>query len=188
MNSPTKKKRRRRSSNEFDADKILINKRNVFLYKEVNEESATRVIKQLLALDVKRKAPIYFWLNSLGGCCSHGMAIVHAMRSIKSKVITIINTEVCSMGGHISVAGNERWISKNGIFMAHDASGGIGGDYFLKTKDRADFLESYYEKILNGNLRTYTDLSEEQLIRARTGELWLFADDCLKYGVADKIV
>lgn len=188
-NIPKKKsKPRRRKTVEFDADKILINKRTIFLHEAVDEESSLRLIKNIFALDIRKVAPIYFYCNSGGGSCMDGMGIIHAMRTVKSKVITIINTEVCSMGGHISVAGNERRIDKNGVWMAHDMSGGIGNDYSMKTKYRALFQEEYYKKILEGNLKTYTKLSQKQLDLARAGELWLLADDCIKYGIADKIV
>lgn len=168
-------------------EEILFKSRNVFLSEGVTDKTADVIIKQLLALDEIKVAPIKFWLNSPGGSCCAGLAIIEVMKQIKSKVITIINSEVCSMGGHISVAGDERWIVPTGVFMAHDMAGGIGGDYSLKVKDRAIFMEQYYS-LLENNLRKHTNLSEEQLLRARTGELWLFASDCIQYGVVDKIL
>lgn len=167
-------------------ENILFKNRNVFLYEEVNDESAKRVIRELMALDYIAKKPIYLWLNSPGGSCCAGLAIIETMKRCKSKIITIINSEVCSMGGHISICGNERWIVKSGIWMAHDMSSGVR-DYSLKIKDRADFLEKYYT-LLEENLKNHTKLSNEQINKARTGELWLFAQDCLKYKIADKII
>ena len=169
-------------------DGILLKNRNVFLYKPVDDDSASKVIKELIALDIKSQDPIYFWLNTPGGGCAAGMGIVGAMKYIKSRIITIINSEVCSMGGHISIHGNEKWIVKDGVWMAHDMSGGTSGDYSLKIKDRAAFLEDYYQKVLQRNLEEYTKLSSTQIARARTGELWLFAEDCIKYGIANKII
>ena len=186
---PVKRRRRKKDDNHFDPDEILVKKRNVFHYEPIDSKVGYKVIKELLALDAKKKAPIYFWLNTPGGCTGTGMAIIQTMRHIKSKVITIINTEVCSMGGHIAVAGNERWISKDGVFMAHDMWGGQSPDeYSHKQIARGQFLDDYYKGILNRNLKTYTNLTDAQLKKARTQELWLFAEDCIKYGVADKII
>ncbi len=168
-------------------DEILLKNRQVFLNEGVTDASALRVSKEIMALDLDKKAPIYFWLNSPGGSCAAGLALINVMRRCKSKIITIINTEVCSMGGHISVAGHERWMVKNGVWMAHDMSGGIGGDYSLKVRDRADFLEKWYA-VLEENLKKYTKLSASEYHKARTGELWLFADECLKRGIIDKVI
>jgi len=171
----------------INVSNILFENRNIFLHSAVNDESSSEIIKQLISLDNINNKPIYFWLNSPGGSVSAGFAITNTMQYIKSKVITIINSEVCSMGGHISVCGNERWIVSNGVFMVHDMSGGVSHDYSLKVKDRAIFIEQYYQ-LLEANMKKHTKLSQTQLDKSRSGELWLFANDCLKYGIVDKII
>ncbi len=189
MNNISKKKKKIgiKRNKDFDPNKILVNKRKLFLTEVVNGKTAFKLIKELMALDSQRKAPIYLYLNTPGGNCASGMAIINTIRNIQSKVITIINTEVCSMGAHISISGNERWMDINGIWMAHDMSGGVDGeDYSMKVIDRAKFQDKYYNKVLNGNLRKYTKLSELQIRNARAGELWLFADEAIECGIADK--
>ncbi len=182
-----KKKSRFNPNPKLKIEEILLDSRNLFLYESVTNESVLRLIKEIKTLDSLNKKPIYLWINSGGGCCAAGFALINVMRSVKSKIITIINAEVCSMGSAISINGNERWIVKNGCAMFHDMSGGIRGDYSLKVKDRAVFIEEYY-KLLEENTRKNTKLTEEEIQRARTGELWLFAKDCLKKGIVDKII
>lgn len=171
---------------DIKIDDILLKNRQVFLYEDVNDESSSTIVKQLIALDSLSHDPICFWINSPGGSVCDGLAIMNVMKLIKSKVITIINSEVCSMGGHISVCGDVRFITRNGCWMAHDLASYVD-DYSLKIKDRAAFLEKYY-KLLEQNLKKNTKLTATQINKARTGELWLFANDCLKYGVVDKII
>ena len=118
---------------------------------------------------------------------SAGFALINVMQKVKSKIITIVNSEACSMASMIAIAGNERWITPNGVIMFHDMAGGIGGDYSLKVKDRAIFLEKYY-KLLENHMKKHTKLSIKEIRKARIGELWLFADECLKKGVVDKII
>lgn len=171
---------------EFDINLTLLGNRQLFLYDVVDEESSLKIIKALYGLDTLNHNPIMLYLNTPGGSCSDGLAIIDAMKTIESPVVTIITNEVCSMGGHISVAGDKRVCYQNSVWMAHDASSYIE-DYFQKIKDRANFLEKYY-KILEGNLRKHTGLTNKELKKARDGELWLFSDDMLSKGIVDEII
>jgi len=172
---------------EIKIDDILLRDRNIFLYEGVEDESVLKLIKEIKALDSINHKPIYFWINSGGGSVSAGFALINVMRSVKSKIITIINSEVASMGSQISINGDKRWIVSNGVAMFHDMSGGIHGDYSLKVKDRAIFIEKYYQ-LLENNTRSRTKLTEREIKKARTGELWLFAKECLEKGIVDKII
>lgn len=171
---------------EFDIDLTLLGNRQLFLYDVVDEESSLKLIKSLYALDTINHKPIMLYLNTPGGSCSDGLAIIDTMKTIESPVVTIITNEVCSMGGHISIAGNKRACYSNSVFMAHDMSTYME-DYSGKIRDRAKFLERYY-KILEDNLRKHTKLSEKELLQARNGELWLFADEMLDKGIVDEII
>jgi ATP-dependent protease ClpP protease subunit len=44
------------------------------------------------------------------------------------------------------------------------------------------------EARMNSIIKQRTKLTNKQMTQIRNGELWLFADDCLKYGVVDKII
>jgi len=171
---------------EFDVDLTLLGNRQLFLYDIIDEESSLKLIKALYALDTLNHNPIMLYLNTPGGSCSDGLAIIDAIKTIESPVVTIVTNEVCSMGGHISIAGNKRVCYPNSVWMAHDMSTYME-DYSLKIYDRAKFLEKYY-KILEENLRKHTKLSETELKKARSGELWLFSDEMLEKGIVDEII
>ncbi len=174
-------------STRFDAQEINLRKRHLYIYDTISTFSVLRVIKTMKALETQKIAPIYLHLNSGGGSCPAGFALISAMRQLQSKIITVVDSEVCSMASLITIAGNERHMVKNGVVMFHDMAGGIGGDYSLKVKDRAVFIEKYFQ-MLNNHMKKYTDLTDQELLDARSGELWLFADECLAKGVIDKII
>lgn len=182
-----KKKKVEKVIVKIDIAQLMLKERNIFIYGTIQDKTILPVIQTIYALDSISHKPINLWLNSCGGSCNTGLALINVIRMVKSKIITIVNSEVCSMGAHISIAGNERLIVPNGVVMFHDMSGGITGDYSLKVKDRAKYVEKYYQ-LLEANIRKYTKLSEKEIRKARTGELWLFAKDCIKKGVADKII
>ena len=181
-----KKTNRNTKSSKIEIDQILLNKREIFLNTNVNEESILKMIKEIRTLDAINHKPIFMWLNSPGGSVADGFALINTMKSVHSRIITIVNSEVCSMGSQIAIAGDERWIYPNGVIMFHDMSSGVR-DYSLKIKDRACFLEKYYN-LLEDHMRNHTKLTNREIIKARTGELWLFAEDCLDKGIVDKIL
>ncbi len=182
-----KKPIKTRNTQELKVDDILLKHRRLFLYDEVNAEKMEKLVKQLFVLDGLNHKPIYLYINSPGGSINDGFSLINIMRFLKSPVITIINTEACSMGGLISVAGKQRFMTRNSFWMAHDMRGGIWGDYSGKVEYRADYIKKCW-KMIETHLKTYTKLTAQDLQQARNGELWLTAEECLKKGVIDKIL
>ncbi len=171
----------------FNLEEEIFNQRELFLFNPVNNDSILKLIKEIKILDNENKKPIKLWINSPGGSTVAGLALINIMKSVKSKIITIINNEACSMASQISVAGDERYIVRNGSWMAHDMRGGIDGDYSAKVEYRAKRLKQHYKQ-LEQIYKKYTKLTEKDLIIARNGELWLNASQCLKKGIVDKII
>ncbi len=184
-----KKTKKRKSSNDkkIIIDQILLKSRQVFLFDVINNETARRLVQELIALDKTKVSPIALYINSPGGSCSDGFAIIDAMKGVRSAVITFVTGEACSMAGLVSVAGDKRVMSQTAIWMSHDMAGGVWGDYTTKVIDRTEHLKRYQAQIFDF-LRKHTKLSEEELAGARHGELWLTAEEAKKKGVVDSVV
>ena len=166
--------------------KILNKHRYILLYDEIHNVSSDIVVSKLRAMDIINHKPIYLEINSPGGSVSDGMSIINAMEHIKSPVYTIISGQVCSMAALVSICGDYRMIYANSYFMQHSSSD-IVGDYINYIKDRTKFLcefEHRTEKIL----KLRTKLTANDIMKIRTGELWLNADQCFAKGVVDKII
>ena len=170
---------------EFDVDLTLLGNRQLFLFDGIHDNSAEKIVKELYALDTINHNPIMLYLDSGGGNCSSGLAIINTMRTIKSPIVTMIKGEVCSMGAYISIAGNKRVCYNDSSWMTHDISAYIE-ETSQKIIDRARYLEKFY-KIIEAKLRKYTKLNEKEIIKARNGELWLCADEMLSKGIVDEI-
>ena len=96
------------------------------------------------------------------------------------------NGAAYSAAGLISVSGDARQITKNSYWMGHDmTSGGI--DYSSKLEERFKFQKSLWERI-ESILRSKTKLTKKDLQLLRNKELWLDANQCIKKGIADKII
>ena len=108
------------------------------------------------------------------------------MRSVRAPVVTVITGIAASMAGIISITGVERIITKNSVWMAHNAVGG-SYDYFEKVYDKVDYLK-LLEKQIFKIFRDKTKLTERELTKSRNGELWVFAEEAKKKGIVDFVI
>jgi len=172
---------------EIKIDQILLNARQIFLFKEINEKSSLDIVNKLVSLDNIKTDEICLYINSPGGDIDYGFAIIDAIKAIKSHVITIISGHACSMAGVVSIAGDKRLITENSVWMSHDMSGGIHGDYTTKILDRSDYLKREQRRLFDF-LKIHTKLSNKELQIAQHGELWLYPEECKEKGIVDKII
>jgi len=187
MAKKTRKERKSiRNRAKIDITQTLLRCRQLFLFDVINNESAKKIIAQLITLDKIKVAPIALYINSPGGYLNDGFAIIDAMKGVRSPVVTFVTGHACSMAGLISVAGNKKVMSNTAVWMAHDIHS-YHHDYATKIIDSVEFLKEEQKKVFDF-LGKHTKLSKADLEKARNGELWLSAKDCLKKGVIDSII
>ena len=167
--------------------KILNKHRYILLYDEINNCSADVVCSKLRAMNyLSKNEPITLEINSPGGYVTYGLSMIDTITSIEAPVYTVISGEACSMAAMISIVGAKRFITSNGFWMEHSTADLLQGKV-TDIKDQAGFLVKL-EKHMNEILKKHTKLNQRQLTQIRNGQLWLFADEALKYGVVDKIL
>ena len=167
-------------------EETLFEQRHIFVNDLIDNAHADAIIKELLVLDMIDNRPIQMYITSPGGRVDWGFAIIDVMRQIRSKVITIANGQVASMGTLIAIAGNERKCFKNTTFMFHDMFSGCV-DYSQKMKARMEYTERLYKK-LEKHILDYTKLTKKEVDLSRTEELWVFAEDAKKKGLVDIVI
>jgi ATP-dependent Clp protease protease subunit len=167
--------------------KILNRHRYILLYDEINNCSSDMICSKLRAMNyLNRKDKIFLEINSPGGWIMYGLSIIDTISAIEAPVYTIISGEACSMAAMVSIVGKKRFITPNGMWMQHSTQGLLQGN-IQNIKDQAGFLLKL-EKHMNEILKKNTKLNQRQLTQIRNGQLWLFAEDCVKYGIVDKIL
>jgi len=186
--SPKRKPAHRKSlvKNEFDVDLTVLGNRQIFLFEEVTQALAKKIIKQLYALDTLNHNPIMLYINSEGGNCACGLAIINAMRTIESPVVTIITGEASSIAAHISVSGNKRVAYADGVWFEHSLDTYFEGNA-AKLNNHNDFIKKY-KKLLNDNLRLYTNLTELDIKKIDIEDMYLYAEEMLDIGIVDEIL
>ncbi len=172
-----------------DINSRLIKERIIFLADEVNDQTASLVVAQLLFLESEDpNKDIQLYINSPGGSVTAGMAIYDTMNYIKCDVSTICIGMAASMGAFLLSSGakGKRLALPNAEVMIHQPSGGAKGqateiqivaENILKTK-----------KKLNEILAANTGQTVEKIAEDTERDNFMSAEEAKAYGLIDEIV
>ena len=167
----------------------MLEDRIIFLNGEVNDDSASAVVAQLLYLEsVDQTKDISLYINSPGGSVTAGMAIYDTMQYIKCDVSTICIGLAASMGAFLLAGGTKgkRYALPNAEIMIHQPSGGAKGqatdiqivaENILKIKERLN-------RILSENTGQPYDVVASDTER----DNYMTADQAKNYGLVDAVV
>jgi ATP-dependent Clp protease protease subunit len=87
---PTVIEKTGRGERAYDIYSRLLKDRIIMLHGEVNDQSASLIVSQLLFLEAEDpEKDIYLYINSPGGVVTAGMSIYDTMNYIKPDVVTI---------------------------------------------------------------------------------------------------
>lgn len=172
----------------YDIYSRLLKNRIIILTGEIDENTSSSIVSQLLYLDSINNDDISLYINSPGGSVSAGMAIYDTMNFIKSDVSTICVGMAASMGAFLLSSGEKgkRYSLPNSEIMIHQPLGGAKGqateikivaEHILKLKDKLN-------KILSKN--TNKDLSTIEKDTDR--DFYMSSNEALEYGLIDKII
>ena len=167
----------------------LLNDRIIVLSDEVNSQTASLVVAQLLFLEGQdNEKDINLYINSPGGSVTDGMAIYDTMQYIKCDVSTICIGMAASMGAFLLSSGTKgkRICLPNAEVMIHQPLGQtkgqateieIAANHILKTK-----------KKLNSILAANCGKTVEEVTADTERDNWLSAEQALAYGLVDKVI
>ena len=173
----------------YDIYSRLLKERIIFLADEVNDQTASLVVAQLLFLESEDpNKDIQLYINSPGGSVTAGMAIYDTMNYIKCDVSTICIGMAASMGAFLLAGGakGKRLALPNAEIMIHQPSGGAKGqateiqivaENILKTK-----------KKLNEILAANTGQTVEKIAEDTERDNFMSAEEAKAYGLIDEIV
>ena len=174
----------------YDIYSRLLRDRIIMLNTDVNEQSASVVVAQLLFLESEGDGDISFFINSPGGVITAGMAIYDTMQFIKPDVATYVMGQACSMGSFLAQAGapGKRHLLPNSRHMIHQPSGGARGmasDIEISYKEIMHWKRRLTELYVRHNTagKTYEDFERDM-----DRDTFMSADEALVYGLADLIV
>lgn len=171
--------------------KKFLDQRKIFLWGEVNEESAKDLVEKFLYLEtIDPGKPITFYIDTPGGAVTSGMAIYDTIRLIGSSVTVVVTGMAASMGSILLSAAEKgnRYLYPNAHVLIHQplTTGqmvapavdiNIWAQEMERTRDQINLILSEasgqpLEKIIQDTDRNFT----------------LNAKEAIEYGLADKIV
>ena len=168
----------------------LLEKRDIYLWGVVDDESAEKIVKRILYLNSAGTGDITIYLNSPGGSISSGLAIYDAMQASKSAVSTICMGQAASMGAVLLCAGakGKRLIWPNARVMIHQPL--ISGSMYAPATDIQIQAEEMLRirNILNEILMKHTGKTFDQVEKDTDRDNFMSAKEALEYGLVDKIV
>ena len=178
-----------RGERSYDIFSRLLNDRIIMLTEEVNNQTASLVVAQLLYLEGQDPTKdISLYINSPGGSVTDGMSIYDTMNYIKCDVSTICMGIAASMGAFLLSAGakGKRYALPNSDIMIHQPSGGAQGqatDMLIHTQHIIDT-----KKKLNEILAANTGQPYDVIAKDTERDNFMTAQEALEYGLIDKVI
>jgi ATP-dependent Clp protease protease subunit len=180
-----------RGERSYDIFSRLLNDRIIVLFEDVNHNTSSLIVAQLLYLESQdAEKDIYFYINSPGGSVTDGMAIYDTMNYVRPDVSTICVGLAASMGAFLLSSGakGKRLALPNAEIMIHQpliGGGGISGqatDIEIRTKNLLKTKEK-----LNLMLAQNTGKDIETIRRDTDRDNFMSAEEALAYGLIDRI-
>ena len=178
-----------RGERSYDIFSRLLNDRIIMLTEEVNNQTASLVVAQLLYLEGQDPTKdISLYINSPGGSVTDGMSIYDTMNYIKCDVSTICIGMAASMGAFLLSGGTKgkRLALPNAEIMIHQPSGGAQGqatdikivsDHIIKTRHK-----------LNTILAANTGKPLDVIAVDTERDNYMSAQEAVEYGLIDSVI
>src|SRR5438477_880266 len=180
-----------RGERAYDIYSRLLKDRIIILGGAVSDETANAIIAQMLFLsNDDPKSDIQFYIMSPGGSVSAGFGIIDTMKFLRCDVATTCIGMAASMGACLLAAGTKgkRAILPNAQVMLHQpliggvlqgpaTDLGIEAAHMLRLRDR-----------LYKMMASYTGKTADQIHRDFDRNKWLFAEEAVEYGCADRVL
>jgi len=180
-----------RGERAYDIYSRLLRDRIVFVSGPIEDSSANLIIAQMLFLSNEdSKTDIHFYINSPGGSITAGLAIYDTMQFLRCEVATYCVGQAASMAALLLAGGKagKRFLLANNRILIHQPL--ISGELIAPASD----IEIEAKEILRLRERLYSILarhtgqSEEKIEKDCDRNLWLDAEEAIKYGLADRIL
>lgn len=134
----------------------------------------------------RESANIYLHINSYGGEVFAGLAGMDEIINSAVPVYTMVDGCCASAGTFLSVCGKKRFINRHAYMLVHQLSSGMWGKYD-ECKDEIKNLDKIMVMIKQV-YKEYTKIPMNKLDEILKHDLWFDSNECLEYGLVDKII
>lgn len=181
-------------TDEFKVSRVMGNE--IFYCGEITEVDILEFIEDFKKLEIellKKKAEligyepvIYVHICSEGGDLFAGISAMNIIEKSRVKVVTIAQGVCCSAATFLLLGGHERRIGKNAHVLIHQiTTNGFWGKY-EELKDEMKSCDKFMDMVI----KTYqekTTIPQKQFKKIMKRDMYLDAQECIKYNVVDSI-
>jgi len=181
-------------TDEFKVSRVTGNE--IFYCGEITEVDILEFIEDFKKLEIellKKKAEligyepvIYVHICSEGGDLFAGISAMNIIEKSRVKVVTIAQGVCCSAATFLLLGGHERRIGKNAHVLIHQiTTNGFWGKY-EELKDEMKSCDKFMDMVI----KTYqekTTIPQKQFKKIMKRDMYLDAQECIKYNVVDSI-
>src|SRR5256714_12968550 len=167
----------------------LLKDRIIFLQAEVNDDSASLIVAQMLFLQFDDpKADIHLYVNSPGGSVTAGLSIYDTMQYVTCDIATYCIGQAASMGAVLLCAGakGKRNALPHARVMIHQPLAGTEGT----TTEILLHLKEFQrlKKDLNDILLKHTGQTLERVERDTDRDKFMSPREAMEYGIVDNVL
>ena len=173
----------------YDIYSRLLKDRVIMLTTDVNEQSASLIVAQLLFLESEdANKEVLFYINSPGGSVTAGLSILDTMNFIKCDIRTVVMGQAASMGSLLASSGTKgkRMMLPNSRHLIHQPLGGAQGqasDMEIQVKEILRMKKQLTDIYVANTGKSYSEL-EKDMDRDNI----MTAAESVAYGLADEII
>jgi ATP-dependent Clp protease protease subunit len=176
---------------EKNLELSLYKARKIFLWSDVNDETAKAVVTRLLSLDAEDpEKEIVLYINSPGGSVHDGMAIYDAIQAIQAPVSTVCIGMAMSMGSFLLASGtpSRRFAWPHARIMLHQPllMGTVFGsatDLDIRARETIRLREE-----LNQLYARHTGQPVEKIAKDTDRDFFMSAQEAKDYGLIDDVI
>ena len=164
-------------------------------YSPVTIESCMTLTTYLKQLDAKSKQlqiqygntfPIKLHIQSGGGMLMPTFYVCDVIQGLDTPVHVYIDGFVASAASLIAVCGEKRYMTKHSFMLIHQLQSQSSGR-LNEMKDEIANLD-FFMKNVEDLYMTNSNISKTVLENLLSDELWIDAQECLKYNLIDEII
>ena len=161
-------------------------------FGDVDAETSYNACEFILKSNLLRRSPepLTILINTVGGECSEGFAVIDLMETSRMPIATVGIGQIMSMGVLLLSGGAQglRSITKNSEVMAHQFAGYFHGKQheLIATQEAYKQLELKFFK----HFLRHSKMTERQIrdVLFSPSDRYLTPQECLKYGLVDRVV
>jgi len=169
---------------------IDVENRVIHLLDDVSAKTAGMIIKGLQLMMIKNKEKdISIYINSFGGCPYASIGLYNFIRTLKTCNVNTYNIGCAMSGGSIIfMAGDNRFMYENTVFMIHSVCSGAEGKVYLELIEETEECKRIHADLCEIYARHTNKTSKQWHKLIEYKNRYYRATESLNIGIVHKII